>query len=44
MRVPLPQLDVPDLLDLENVVTDKDTSGVALQLNTAYELGLRDYP
>ena len=44
MRVPLPQLDVPDLLDLENVVADKDTSGVALQLNKAYELGPRDYP
>ena len=32
MRVSLPQLDVPDLLDLDDVVADEDSSGVALQL------------
>ena len=32
MRVTLPQLDVPDLLDLGHVVPDEDAAGVALKV------------
>ena len=32
MRVTLPKLDVPDLLDLGHVVPDEDAAGVALKL------------
>jgi hypothetical protein len=31
MRITLPQLDVPDLLDLGHVIPDEDTSGVTLE-------------
>jgi hypothetical protein len=31
VRVSFPQLDVPDLLDLDDVVTDKNATGMTLK-------------